>query len=144
MTLFITLCIISLSILSCLTSSLCWVDITIASILAGLPSLYSIVTWLLPSGRRYESVPFFLTSESLFVSLCAREIGIGISSGVSLHAKPNIIPWSPAPVASISSSISPFLCSSASSTPIAISGDCSSIAVSTAQVSLSKPYFALV
>jgi len=40
-------------------------------------------------------------------SLWANEMGIGISSGVSSHAKPNIIPWSPAPMASISSSLIP-------------------------------------
>ena len=60
--------------------------------------------------------------------LWASMIGIGISSGVSRQAKPNISPWSPAPPLS---------------TPIAMSGDWSSIAVMTAQVWLSKPNSAL-
>jgi hypothetical protein len=56
-------------------------------------------------------------------------IGSGISSGVSSHAKPNIIPESPAPP---------------TSTPCAMSGDCSSMLLMIPQVSASKPYFALV
>jgi len=56
-------------------------------------------------------------------------IGIGISSSVSVQAKPNMSPWSPAPPGS---------------TPIAMSGDCSWIDERTAQVSESKPYFARV
>ena len=42
-------------------------------------------------------------------SLWASEMGVGISSGVSSVAKPNIMPWSPAPPVS---------------TPCAMSGDC--------------------
>src|SRR5699024_12706569 len=54
-------------------------------------------------------------------------------------------PWSPAPIAAIFSSADfPWRDSSAVSTPPAISGDCSSIAVRTAQDSASNPYFALV
>ena len=56
-------------------------------------------------------------------------MGIGISSGVSVQAYPNIRPWSPAPSAS---------------TPMAMSPDCSSMAVITAQVSESKPNLARV
>ncbi len=52
-------------------------------------------------------------------------IGSGISSSVSVQAKPNIRPWSPAPPVS---------------TPIAMSGDWLWIDDSTAQVSASKPY----
>jgi hypothetical protein len=53
---------------------------------------------------------------------CASAIGRGISSGVSRHAKPNIIPWSPAPW----SCTSPLpRVSMASSTPRLMSGDCS-------------------
>ncbi len=60
-------------------------------------------------------------------------------------AYPNIIPWSPAPIASISASeISPVLASKALLTPMAISGDCSSMEVITAHVSQSNPYLALV
>ena len=66
-----------------------------------------------------------------------------MNSGVSSQAKPNIIPWSPAPTASTSSFIVPSLCSRASSTPIAMSALCSSIALITAHVSQSNPYFAL-
>ena len=56
-------------------------------------------------------------------------IGIGISSSVSVQAYPNISPWSPAPPGS---------------TPWAMSGDCSWIDDSTAQVSESKPNLARV
>ena len=66
---------------------------------------------------------------------------MGISSGVSSQAKPTIMPWSPAPMASIwSSVIWPVLCSSASSTPRAMSADCSLSETITPQVSASKPY----
>ncbi len=69
-------------------------------------------------------MPVLRTSESFSVSLCASEIGIGISSGVSLQAKPNIIPWSPAPPVS---------------TPMAMSPDCLLMLEITAQVLESKP-----
>ena len=52
-------------------------------------------------------------------------MGVGISSGVSLVAYPNIMPWSPAPPVS---------------TPMAMSGDCELIDEMTAQVLESKPY----
>ena len=54
-------------------------------------------------------------------------MGSGIRSGVSVQANPTIMPWSPAPSASRFSpllSTSP-LTSSATSTPLAISLDCS-------------------
>ncbi len=71
-------------------------------------------------------------------------IGSGISSSVSRQAKPNIIPWSPAPRWSSTSWECPSRCSVASSTPRAISGDCSWIAVSTPHVSPSSPNLASV
>ena len=58
------------------------------------------------------------------VSLWASEIGVGISSGFSLQAYPNIIPWSPAPPVS---------------TPMAMSPDCLLMLEMTAQVLESKP-----
>ena len=69
--------------------------------------------------------------------------GSGISCGVSSQAKPNIIPWSPAPMRS-SASPPEARVSSAASTPCAMSGDCLSSATLTAQVSASKPYSELV
>ena len=95
----------------------------------GRLSLYSTVTWDLPSGRRYFSVSERRTSASLRASLCANWIGRGINSSVSLHANPNMSPWSPAPPVS---------------TPKAMSVDCLSTAVRTAQVSQSKPNLARV
>ena len=69
-----------------------------ASTRTGLSSSsYSIVTWVLPSGRRYGSVPSLRTAVSCSASRWAIVIGSGISSGVSSQAKPNIRPWSPAP-----------------------------------------------
>ena len=88
-------------------------------------------------------MPFFLTSVRRLVSLCAREMAYGMYSSVSLVAKPNIMPWSPAPMASSSSSDILFsFASKALFTPSAISCDCSSMAVITPQVSQSNPYFA--
>ena len=89
----------------------------------------------------FTPVPSLRTLVSCSASLWARAIGYGMYSSVSLVAKPNIIPWSPAPMASISSSdMVCSLASSALSTPRAISADCSSMAVMTPQVSASKPY----
>ena len=69
------------------TVSACWVEITTASTRTGLPfASYSTVTWLLPSGRRYDICPFLRTSLSRYVSLCANDIGVGISSSVSFVA----------------------------------------------------------
>ncbi len=65
-------------------------------------------------------------SERPRTSLCASMIGIGMSSGVSVQAKPNINPWSPAPPGS---------------TPCAMSGDWPWIDERTAQVSESNPNF---
>ena len=63
---------------------------------------------------------------------CARAIGSGISSGVSRQAKPNIIPWSPAPSSNADAASS--RTSSAASTPWAMSGDCSLTEISVPQV----------
>jgi len=69
-------------------------------------------------------VPLRRTCASRRVMACASMMGRGINCGVSRQAKPNIRPWSPAPPLS---------------TPRAMSGDCASMAVITAQVWLSKP-----
>ena len=68
------------------TSSSCWVETTTASMRVGLPSTYSTLTWLLPSGRRNSSVPARRTSLSWRTSLWASMMGSGISSGVSSQA----------------------------------------------------------
>ncbi len=100
--------------------SACCVEMTTVSTRTGLPSAYSTVTWLLPSGRSHSSVRFLRASARRSVSLCASVIGSGISSSVSRTARPNMSPWSPAPPVS---------------TPIAMSGDCLSIVEITAHVS---------
>ena len=70
----------------------------------------------------------------------ASQIGSGIRSGVSSQAKPNIMPWSPAPWAlSWSSPLLPVRTSSDLVTPTLMSGDCSSIETMTPQVLPSKP-----
>jgi hypothetical protein len=103
---------------------------TTAEMRLGLPSTYSMETWLLPSGRRKFSVIALADdARACWVSLWASEMGSGMSSGVSLQAKPNIRPWSPAPCS----------LASPSSTPIAMSGDWRSMELSTAQVFASKP-----
>ncbi len=114
------------SISSLVTFGSWWVEMTTASIRFGLPWSYSTVTCDLPSGRSQGRVPSLRASASRRVSLCASEMVSGISSGVSLQAKPIIIPWSPAPWSSKgSSSKSPERSSSEWSTPAAMSGDCS-------------------
>src|SRR5207344_373008 len=126
------------------TSSRCCALIsTVSTRLAVVPS-YAIVTWLLPSGRRYGITPALRTSASRLANRCAIAIGSGISSSVSRQAYPNIIPWSPAPRASSSWTEPPSRCSSAWSTPRAMSPDCSWIDVITPQVSPSIPKFASV
>ena len=83
-------------------------------------------------------MPSLRTAARRSASRCASQIGIGIRSSVSLHAYPNIIPWSPAPISSYESPV-PARCSAALSTPIAMSGDCSSIDTMTLHVLPSKP-----
>ena len=99
------------------------------------------VTWVLPSGRRYGMVPSLRTAVSRRASRCASAIGSGISSGVSEQAKPNIMPWSPAPWASSALSDSPVRSSMALSTPWAMSGDCEPMETLTPQEAPSKPFF---
>ena len=68
-------------------SGSCWVDTTMAGQERTWPSSpYSTVTWLLPSGRSQVSSPALRTSASLRESLWAREMGAGMSSGVSSQA----------------------------------------------------------
>ncbi len=56
----------------------------------GLPFTYSTETWLLPSGRRYSSLPDLRTSESCFVSLM-RQLDrqghqfVGFVAGITEH-----------------------------------------------------------
>ena len=84
-------------------SSACCEDTTTVSSRTGLPSAYSMVTWVLPSGRRYGTTPSLRTCVRRRASRWASAIGSGISSGVWSQAKPNIRPWSPAPWRSSSS-----------------------------------------
>ncbi len=67
-------------------SGACWLETTTVSSLTGLSPAYSMVTWVLPSGRRYGTWPERRTADSCRASLCASMIGSGISSGVSRHA----------------------------------------------------------
>ena len=78
----------------------CWLEISTVESAFGRPSSYTTDTWVLPSGRRYSIVPSLRTAASCFASRCASQIGMGMRSGVSSHAYPNIIPWSPAPTSS--------------------------------------------
>ena len=106
----------------------------------GLPREYSTVTWLLPSGSRYPISPLLRASASRRATLCASEIGSGISSGVSLLAKPIIMPWAPAPVRSyLSLPAAPERASRAVVTPAEISALCSLIATITPLVVASNP-----
>ena len=64
----------------------CCVETTTVSTRMGLLPSYSIVTWLFESGRSQSTSFFCRASVSLFRIRCDREIGSGISSGVSLQA----------------------------------------------------------
>ena len=66
--------------------SSCCVETTTASMRLGLPSTYSTLTWLLPSGRRKSSRLARRTSLNCCTSLCAIMIGSGINSLVSSQA----------------------------------------------------------
>ena len=126
---FITCSIMSVLICFWLTFGVCWADTTTVCTRFGFPGAsYSMVTCAFPSGLMYSRVLSLRSLLRRFVSLCASVIGSGISSLVSLHAYPNIIPWSPAPPGS---------------TPCAISGLCSLILDITAQALSSNPYSAL-
>ena len=102
---------------------ICWLDTIMVSILDGIPSTYSTVTCVLPSGFNGESGLLFLTLVSFCANLFARTIGRGINSSVSLVANPNIIPWSPAIVSVLS-------------TALLISRDCSPTLVITLNLSV--------
>ena len=75
----------------------------------GVKPSYITVTWLLASGLAQGSSPALLTSRSFSSSRWASWIGYGMQASVSVQAKPNIRPWSPAP--------------SLSTTPWSMSGD---------------------
>src|SRR6185369_12887439 len=111
---------ISLRSRSARTSGSCWADTTTVLTRFGTPRSYSIVTWVLPSGRRNGSWPDLRASARRRAMRCASAMGSGMSSGVSRQANPNIIPWSPAPSSWAAASSRT---SSAALTPIAMSGD---------------------
>ena len=124
-----------------LISRECWLETTMVSIRVGRSSSsYSMVTWVLPSGRRYGTRPSLRTSVNCSARRCANEIGSGMSSRVSVQAYPNINPWSPAPWRSRGSPLPPSRSSIASSTPWAMSGDCLPIDTEMPQDSPSKPF----
>ena len=102
----------------------CCVESTTVSMRVGFRPTYSTVTWLLASGRRPLTMFFSRTIAWRFTSSCEIAIGSGMSSGVSLHAKPNIMPWSPAP---------------SRSTPMAMSWLCLPSTTLTPQLFQSKP-----
>ena len=84
-------------------------------------------------------VPSFRTRASCSTNFCDRLTVKGISSGVSLQANPTIMPWSPAPVASMASSAADPRCSKAVVTPALMSGDCSWMETITPQLVASMP-----
>ena len=78
------------------TSSLCWVETTTASTRTGRSCrrIPPSPGFCRPGADR-AGCPSLRTRVSRMASLWAREMGRGISSGVSSQAKPNISPWSP-------------------------------------------------
>ena len=73
-------------------SGACWVETTTVCTRTGVSPSYSTVTWLLPSGRSQGSSPLRRACERRRVILCASAMGMGMYSGVSSQAKPNIMP----------------------------------------------------
>ena len=68
-------------------SGLCWVETTMAGQRRMLPSsLYSTVTWLLPSGRSQLSSPLLRTAASRRQRSWAMAMGAGMRLGVSSQA----------------------------------------------------------
>ena len=70
--------------------SWCWVLMSTAFSATGLPSSYSNVTWVLPSGRRYGSWPDLRTSARRSARRWAVQIGSGMQvrrlvAGVAEH-----------------------------------------------------------
>ena len=122
------------------TDSRCCVDKTTASIRIGLSfSSSSTVTWALASGNKYDNSPERRTSACFLTNLCDKTTDNGKYSSVSFVAKPNIKPWSPAPIWSNGSTPPSSRCSIAESTPCAMSGDCSSNVTPTWISSAKKP-----
>ena len=97
------------------TVSSCWVETTTASTRAGRPLRYSTVTWVFPSGRSQGISPLTRASTRRFTRRRDHHAGAGMRTSVSSQAKPNIIPWSPAPMSRLSEVWA--------STPSAMSGD---------------------
>ena len=67
-------------------SAACWLETTTVSTRTGRSPSYSMVTWVLPSGRRYGMVPSLRTAASCSASRWASSIGSGISAAVSEQA----------------------------------------------------------
>ena len=85
-------------IVSLVTSGLCWVETTTASTRTGLVAVvFDRDLGLAVGAQVVERRRRAAAHERPLTSLCASMIGSGISSSVSVQAKPNISPWSPAP-----------------------------------------------
>merc|ERR1719313_2655317 len=56
---------------------------------------YSMVTWVLPSGRSHHNLPLLRTSVSFLPRRVATRWVRGMQSSVSSLAYPNMMPWSP-------------------------------------------------
>ena len=67
-------------------SGLCWVERTTASMRRGRLSSYSMVTWLLASGRSQDRTPPLRTSDWRLVRAWAKVMGMGMSTSVSSQA----------------------------------------------------------
>jgi len=125
---------------SSLRSGSCCEDTTTVSRRTGRSASYSMVTCVLPSGRRPGTTPSWRTRARRSASRCASQTGSGMRLGVSSLAYPNMRPWSPAPWASRGSTSSAWVrASSEVLTPTAMSGDCCPIERETPQDSPSNP-----
>ena len=123
-------------------SAACWVETTTVSRRTGLSPSYSMVTWVLPSGRRYGIVPSLRTvGQPLGEPVRERDrqrhqLG-GLVAGVAEH---QALVAGALPVERVARSPSTRV-SNASSTPWAMSGDCAPIETETPQEAPSKPFF---
>jgi hypothetical protein len=130
MTFLMTSSRIASSIVLCFTLGECWVDRTTASMRGAVVS-YSTVTWVLPSGRS-QSTFFFLRTSASFARQLVR---VADRRGHQLGRLVGRVAEHQALVAGALLLVRP----SPSVTPCAMSGDCCSMAVRTAQVLSSKP-----
>ena len=119
--------------------SACWVEMTTVSRRTGWSPAYSMVTWVLPSGRRYGTVPSLRTADRRRESRCATRSAA--ASSPACHAR--VAEHQPLVARAllvdlVLSALDAVL--ERRSTPCAMSGDCAPMAMFTPHEWPSKPF----